>query len=72
MAFRGRSACLNFAYSAFLIGIPSSFSSVQELKQAAIETAVALHSKNLPEPVENICSSASSTETVDEKDVPSS
>jgi EREBP-like factor len=66
IAFRVRSACLNFADSAWLIRVPSSFSTVQELKQAAIEMAMALHSKNPSDPVENTSYSASSTETVNE------
>ncbi|KAF3325051.1 dehydration-responsive element-binding protein 1C-like protein [Carex littledalei] len=64
MALRGRSACLNFADSASLISIPSSFSSVKELKQAAIEAAKALHSRNSSDLAENVSSSASSTEIV--------
>ncbi|XP_078173184.1 dehydration-responsive element-binding protein 1A-like [Carex rostrata] len=64
MALRGRSACLNFVDSASLISIPSSFSSVKELKQAAIKVAKALHSSNSSDSAENISSSASSTETV--------
>ncbi|XP_078173183.1 dehydration-responsive element-binding protein 1C-like [Carex rostrata] len=72
MAFRGRSACLNFADSASLISIPPSFSSVKELKQAAIEAAEALHLRNSSDSAEHFTSSSSSTETVDETDVISS
>jgi hypothetical protein len=64
MAFRGRSACLNFADSAWLISIPPSFSDVKALKQAAIEGAEALHSR-----IVNVSSSASSTETVEENEM---
>jgi hypothetical protein len=46
MALRGRSSCLNFADSAWLTCIPSSFSSVQELKRMAVEVAEALHSRD--------------------------
>ncbi|KAJ4777084.1 Dehydration-responsive element-binding protein 1E [Rhynchospora pubera] len=72
IAFKGRSACLNFADSAWLLNIPPSFSSVRELKQAAIEAAEAIHSRNSSDSTENISSSASSTEMVDDKEVVSS
>jgi EREBP-like factor len=75
MALRGRSACLNFADSAWLISIPPSFSSVQEMKQAAAEVAVALHSRDSSYPAENVSVSLStsiSVEMVDEKEVSSS
>ncbi|KAJ3692700.1 hypothetical protein LUZ60_011795 [Juncus effusus] len=39
MALKGRSACLNFADSAWLIKLPDSFSSVNDIKKAAIEVA---------------------------------
>ncbi|KAJ4777082.1 Dehydration-responsive element-binding protein 1E [Rhynchospora pubera] len=71
-AFKGRSACLNFADSAWLLNIPPSFSSVKEMKQAAIEAAEALHSRNSSDSAENVSSSASSPEMVDEKEVVSS
>ncbi|KAJ1693193.1 hypothetical protein LUZ63_009891 [Rhynchospora breviuscula] len=69
VAFKGRSACLNFADSAWLLNIPPSFSSVKELKRAAMEAADALHSSNLLDSADNASSSASSTETVDENEV---
>ncbi|XP_078157783.1 dehydration-responsive element-binding protein 1C-like [Carex rostrata] len=70
MALRGRSACLNFADSAWLINNPPSFSSVKELKQAAIETAEALHSKNSLDLAENVSASTSLVEMVEKKEVP--
>jgi AP2 domain len=72
MAFRGRSACLNFADSAWLISIPSSFSSVQEMKQTAVKVAEALHSGDSSCSAENISTSISSAEMVEEKEVVSS
>ncbi|KAJ4803801.1 Dehydration-responsive element-binding protein 1E [Rhynchospora pubera] len=74
MALQGRSACLNFADSAWLINIPRNFSSVQAIKQAAIEFAEALHSRDSPSTssAETVSSSTSSTETVEEKEVVSS
>jgi EREBP-like factor len=72
MAFRGRSACLNFADSAWLISIPSSFSSVQEMKQTAVKVAKALHSRDSSCSVENMSASISSAEMVEEKEVVSS
>ncbi|KAJ4803804.1 Dehydration-responsive element-binding protein 1E [Rhynchospora pubera] len=72
IAFKGRSACLNFADSAWLLNIPPSFSSVKEMKQAAIEAAEAFHSRNSSDSAENVSSSASSPEMVDEKEVVSS
>ncbi|KAJ3692696.1 hypothetical protein LUZ60_011791 [Juncus effusus] len=39
MALRGKSACLNFADSACLVKIPDSFSSMNEIKKAAVEAA---------------------------------
>ncbi|XP_078173179.1 dehydration-responsive element-binding protein 1A-like [Carex rostrata] len=72
MALRGRSACLNFADSAWLINIPPSFSSVQEMKQAAAEVAEALHSRDSSYPTEKIFVSTSSIEMVEEKEVDSS
>ncbi|KAJ3692699.1 hypothetical protein LUZ60_011794 [Juncus effusus] len=39
MALHGREACLNFADSAWLVKIPDSFSSVNEIKKAAVEAA---------------------------------
>ncbi|KAJ3692701.1 hypothetical protein LUZ60_011796 [Juncus effusus] len=39
MALRGKSACLNFADSAWLVNLPSSFSSVEELKRVAVRAA---------------------------------
>ncbi|KAJ3690654.1 hypothetical protein LUZ61_019818 [Rhynchospora tenuis] len=72
IAFKGRSACLNFADSAWLLNIPSSFSSVKEMKEAAIKAAEALHSRNSLDSAENVSSSGSSTEMVDEKEVVSS
>ncbi|KAJ4777086.1 Dehydration-responsive element-binding protein 1A [Rhynchospora pubera] len=72
IAFKGRFACLNFADSAWLLNIPPTFSSVKELKRAAMEAAEALHSSNLLDSADNASSSASSTETVDENEVVSS
>ncbi|XP_078149537.1 dehydration-responsive element-binding protein 1B-like [Carex rostrata] len=71
MALRGRSACLNFADSATLINIPSSFSSVQEMKQVAAEVAKALHSSDSSNPADNFSDSTSSVEMVEKKDVAS-
>ncbi|XP_078173177.1 dehydration-responsive element-binding protein 1A-like isoform X2 [Carex rostrata] len=72
MALQGRSACLNFADSAWLISIPPSFSSVKEMKQAAVEVAEALHSKSRDSSYssENVSVSTSS-EMVEEKEVAS-
>ncbi|KAJ3694845.1 hypothetical protein LUZ60_000222 [Juncus effusus] len=39
MALKGRSACLNFADSAWLIKLPEYFSSVNDIKKASIEAA---------------------------------
>lgn len=73
ISFRGRSACLNFADSAWLITIPSSFSTVQELKQAAVKVAEALHSRDsTPYSAEDMSTSASAEVMVDEKEVISS
>ncbi|KAJ3690650.1 hypothetical protein LUZ61_019814 [Rhynchospora tenuis] len=73
IAFKGHSACLNFADSAWLLNIPHSFSSVKEMKQAGIEAAEALHSSNSLDSAHDASSSASSTETVDDyKEVVSS
>ncbi|KAJ3690652.1 hypothetical protein LUZ61_019816 [Rhynchospora tenuis] len=72
IAFKGRSACLNFADSAWLLNIPPSFSSVKELKQAAIKATKALYSRNLSDSTEHVSSSASSTEMADDKEVVSS
>ncbi|XP_078173180.1 dehydration-responsive element-binding protein 1A-like [Carex rostrata] len=72
MALRGRSACLNFADSEWLISIPPSFSSVQEMKQAAAEVAEALHSRDSSYPAEYVSVSTSSAEMVEEKKVASS
>ncbi|XP_078173936.1 dehydration-responsive element-binding protein 1C-like, partial [Carex rostrata] len=72
MALQGRSACLNFADSAWLVSI-GPFSSVKELKQAAFETAEALHSRNSSDSAEfSSSSSSSSSGTVDETEVISS
>lgn len=43
IALRGHAACLNFTDSAWLIDVPSSFSSVQELKRTAIKVANTLN-----------------------------
>ncbi|XP_078173178.1 dehydration-responsive element-binding protein 1A-like [Carex rostrata] len=72
MALRGRSACLNFADSAWLINIPPSFSSVQEMKRAAAEVAQALHSRDSTYPAKNVFVSTSSIEMVEGKEVASS
>ncbi|KAJ3690651.1 hypothetical protein LUZ61_019815 [Rhynchospora tenuis] len=72
MAMRGRAACLNFADSAWLISIPRSISSVQEMKRTAIEVAEALHSRDSPSSAETVSSSTSSSETAEEKEVLSS
>ncbi|KAJ3690655.1 hypothetical protein LUZ61_019819 [Rhynchospora tenuis] len=72
IAFKGRRACLNFADSAWLLNIPSSFSSVKEMKEAAIKAAAALHPRNSSDSTENVSTSGSSTEMVDEKEVASS
>ncbi|KAJ3690653.1 hypothetical protein LUZ61_019817 [Rhynchospora tenuis] len=72
MALRGRSACLNFADSAWLINIPRAFSSVQEMKRAAVEIAQALHSSDSLSSPENVSVCTSSAEIVEEKEVVSS
>ncbi|KAJ1693190.1 hypothetical protein LUZ63_009888 [Rhynchospora breviuscula] len=69
MALRGQSACLNFADSAWLITIPRTFSSVQDMKRTAVEVAEALHPSDSPSSPENICASTSSAEMVEEKEV---
>ncbi|KAJ3692698.1 hypothetical protein LUZ60_011793 [Juncus effusus] len=45
MALCGRAACLNFADSAWLIKLPESFSSVNEIKKFAIEAAESFRPK---------------------------
>ncbi|KAJ4803799.1 Dehydration-responsive element-binding protein 1E [Rhynchospora pubera] len=45
IALRGRAACLNFADSAWLINVPTSFSSIKELKRTAIDVAEALNGR---------------------------
>ncbi|XP_078173182.1 dehydration-responsive element-binding protein 1D-like [Carex rostrata] len=69
MALHGRSACLNFADSAWLIKIPPSFSSVQEMKQVAVEVAKALHSRNLSYSTKNVSVSTLWVQMVEEKEV---
>jgi AP2 domain len=72
MALQGRSACLNFADSAWLISIPASFSSVQDLKRMAVEVAEALHSKDSSYSTDDMSPSASSAEMTEETEVISS
>ncbi|KAJ4777083.1 Dehydration-responsive element-binding protein 1A [Rhynchospora pubera] len=72
MALQGQSACLNFADSAWLITVPLTFSSVQEMKRTAVEVAEALHSSDSISSPENISASTSSAEMVEEKELVSS
>jgi AP2 domain len=69
IALRGRAACLNFADSGWLIRVPSSFSSVQELKRTAIEVAQALNGKERGETDTDASSTSASLKTDDTEEI---
>jgi hypothetical protein len=68
IALRGTAACLNFTDSAWLINIPSSFSSVQELKRTAIKVANTLNGSENGKS-ESDASSTSASQESDETEV---
>lgn len=68
IALRGRAACLNFADSAWLIHMPSSLLSVQELKRMATEVAEVLNGKENGERETN-ASSTSASQISDDTEV---
>jgi hypothetical protein len=68
IALRGSAACLNFTDSAWLINIPSSFSSVQELKRTAIKVANTLNGSENGKR-ESDASSTSASRVSDETEV---
>ncbi|XP_078173556.1 dehydration-responsive element-binding protein 1A-like [Carex rostrata] len=71
IALKGRAACLNFADSAWLIHMPSSFSSVRELKRMAIDVAEALNGRETGDRVSDTLSTSAS-QVSDETEVVSS
>ncbi|KAJ4774768.1 Dehydration-responsive element-binding protein 1E [Rhynchospora pubera] len=68
IALRGHAACLNFADSAWLINMPTSFSSVKELKCMAIDVAEALNGRANGE-TRSDTSSTSASQVSDETEV---
>ncbi|KAJ1693194.1 hypothetical protein LUZ63_009892 [Rhynchospora breviuscula] len=68
IALRGRAACLNFADSAWLINMPTSFSSVKELKRKAIVVAETLNGRANGETL-SYTSSTSASQVSDETEV---